>query len=72
MSDRIEVDAEEVLRVFRFLEDVHDLMHQPMYYRDPERIERFVQDNYAEVKHLYYRVVWNWLPEHSRREIRDS
>lgn len=72
MGDRVEVDPGEVRRVFQLIEKVHDLMHQPMRYRDPEQIERFVEANYAEIKELYYRVVWNWLPEHSRREIEDS
>jgi hypothetical protein len=69
MDEHIKVPLEEARRVFDFLEKAHELMHQPMSYRDPRRVEKFVEDNYAEARELYYRIVWNWLPDWVRDEI---
>ena len=69
---QVSVPAHEVERVFRFLERVHHLMHQPMHYKDPEYVEAFAINNYPELKDLYYDIVWNWLPEEVRRDIEDG
>lgn len=69
METHIKIPLEDALRVFDFLEKAHELMHQPMNYRDSQRVERFAEDNYAEVRDLYYRVVWNWFPESVRQDI---
>jgi hypothetical protein len=69
MKRTLEVPLDEAKRLFRFLEKAHDLMHQPMYYRDTEVVDKFVGKNYAEVKELYYDIVWNWFPEDVQREI---
>jgi hypothetical protein len=71
MDERVQVPLEDARRVFAFLEKAHELMHQPLAYSDPKQVERFVRENYAEVRELYYRVVWNWLPDQVRREIED-
>lgn len=72
MDTHVKIPLQEVRRVFDFLEKAHELMHQPMAYRDPKRVERFVEDNYAEVRDLYYQVVWNWLPDEVRKEIEEQ
>lgn len=69
MARSVEVPVEEVLRVFRFLEKAQSLLHQPLRYRDPVEVERFAVENYDELKDLYYRVVWDWLPEDCRAEV---
>jgi hypothetical protein len=69
---RIEITLDEAKRVFRFLEKMHHLLHQPLYYRDPKTVERFASDNYVEAKELYYKVVWDWLPDDVRKEIEDE
>jgi hypothetical protein len=72
MERRIEITVDEAKRVFRFLEKVHHLMHQPIYYQDAEVINKFVVEHYTEAKELYYHVVWSWLPEDVRAEIEDE
>jgi hypothetical protein len=69
MDEYIKVPLEEARRVYDFLEKAHELMHQPMSYRDPQRVERFVEENYPEVRELYYRIVWHWLPDLVRDDI---
>jgi hypothetical protein len=66
---QIQVDLEEVKRVFGLLEELHDFVHQPLKYRDAAQVEAFVDAYYPEIKDLYYQVVWNWLPQDVQREI---
>jgi hypothetical protein len=72
MERRIEITLDEAKRVFRFLEKVQHLLHQPLYYRDPKMVEQFANDNYPEAKDLYYKIIWSWLPEDVRKEIEDE
>ena len=72
MDKHVKISLEEVRRVFHFLEKANKLMHQPMAYKDPQQVEKFVDDNYPEVRNLYYHVVWNWLPEEVQREIEEQ
>lgn len=69
MEKRIEVDLSEVKRVFYLLENINHLFHQPMYYRDTNIVESFANANYGEIKDLYYKVVWEWLPGDVKKEI---
>ncbi|EMJ85881.1 MULTISPECIES: hypothetical protein [Leptospira] len=72
MAEKIEISLDEVKRLFEFLEKVHDWMHQPLHYQNPKLVEKFVNENYNEVKGLYYHVVWNWLPKEIQKEIEES
>ncbi|WP_078130221.1 hypothetical protein [Leptospira alexanderi] len=72
MAEKIQIPLDEVKRVFKFLENVHDLMHQPLSYRNSKLVDNFVNENYPEVKELYYRVVWNWLPKETQKEIEEN
>jgi hypothetical protein len=72
MTVKVQVELEEVMRVFRFLEKAHELMHQPMTYRAPGQVIRFIDENYPEVRALYYEVVWGWIPERTRADIEDG
>ncbi|EMY76970.1 hypothetical protein LEP1GSC060_3413 [Leptospira weilii serovar Ranarum str. ICFT] len=69
---KIEIPLDDLKRIFKFLENVHDWMHQPLYYRNIELVEKFVNENYEEVKELYYHVIWNRLPEGTRNEIEEN
>jgi hypothetical protein len=71
MDTHIKVSLQEVRRVFDFLEKANKLMHQPMAFKDPQQVEKFVDDNYREVWDLYYHVVWNWLPDEVQKEIEE-
>jgi hypothetical protein len=72
MGERIEVDLDEVRRVFQFLGNANELMHNNMRYRDVNMVERFVCENYPLLRELYYHVVWNWLPPHVQEEIMEE
>lgn len=69
MDAYISIPLDEARRVFELLEKLHELMHQPLVYRDIRQVENFVEHNYAEVRDLYYQVVWRWLPEEVHQEI---
>ncbi|WP_078123681.1 hypothetical protein [Leptospira alexanderi] len=68
----MEISLDKVKRVFKFLENVHDWMHQPLFYQNPELIEKFANENYKEAKELYYNIVWNWLPKETQKEIKEN
>lgn len=72
MTKVIQVPLEDVIRVFRFLEKVHDVMHQPLAYQNAQRVEAFVEENYPEARELYYHLVWKWLPEEVQADIERS
>jgi hypothetical protein len=72
MDTHVKISVQEVRRVFNFLEKANKLMHQPMAYKDPQCVEKFVDENYAEVRDLYYHVVWNWLPDEVLKEIEEQ
>jgi len=66
---KIQVDLADVKRVFRLLENIHELMHEPLRYSDSSQVEAFAAAHYAEIKELYYETVWNWLPQEVKQEI---
>jgi hypothetical protein len=66
------IPLDEAKRVFRFLAVVQHLMHQPLYYEDPQYLAKFMADNYPEIKDLYYHVVWNWFPVDVQRELAEE
>lgn len=72
MSKKIEVDLEEVQRVFALLEDLNALFHQPMKCKDSEYVSNFAKKNYPEIKDLYYEIVWNWLPKDVQEKIEEG
>ena len=71
MATTIDIKLDEVCRVFDFLEKAQDFMHQPEKYNNQTIVKKFVEENYSEVKELYYDVVWNWLPNEKQQEIEE-
>lgn len=68
--NNIEVKKTEVIEVFECLEELHDFFHQPENYGSPERVARFLQSGaYKKLHHIYYDVVWNWLPTAEQQEM---
>ncbi len=59
----IKIPLSEIKEVFELLEEVQDLFHQPMKYKDEKVTEKFANENYNKIKKLYYETVWNWLPK---------
>jgi hypothetical protein len=72
MATQVHVPIDEVVRVFRFLEKLHELMHQPLAYQNAQQVKAFIDVNYPELKELYYNVVWNWLPEQVKSHIEEG
>ncbi len=69
MSEKIEVDLDEIKRVFFMMEKIHDLLHQPMKFEDATYVNEFVKSNYIELNELYYDVIWDWLPTSEKEAI---
>lgn len=59
---KVQVELDEVLRVYRLLESLNELLHQPSRFSKGEEAERYATEQYPEVRELYYDVVWSWLP----------
>lgn len=62
----------EIRRVYELFGRVLNLFHERSHYEDLDRVTRFAEDNYPEIRDLYYDVVWSWLPKEIRWEILDS
>lgn len=71
-NNKLEIKTDEAVRIFKLLEDMNDLFHQPMKYKNAEVVEQFSLENYDEIKDLYYNVVWNWLPLEIRNKIENE
>lgn len=73
MSQKIQVDAEEVIRLFNLLEELNWFFHDPSHYPDVKAIQDFLGDVnggiYREIWDMYYHVVWNWLPPEVKAQI---
>jgi hypothetical protein len=69
MKQQLTIDLDEAIRVFRLLEKMNQLFHQPMAYKDEVLLEKFATENYPEIRTLYYNTVWDWLPENTQQEI---
>lgn len=75
MSQKIQVDIDEVMKLYILMEDLVAFFHQPMHYETIEDLHKFLgnRDEGAikEMAEAYYDVIWNWLPEDKRKEIEE-
>jgi hypothetical protein len=69
MTDKVEVNLDEVKRVYKMVEDMHNFFHQPMNF---PMVDEFAKEHYKELKDIYYDVMWDWLPEKVQREFEES
>lgn len=72
IKNEVSIDVTEIVRVFRLLEEMNDLFHQPAKYGDPAVVKEFANEHYPEIKDLYYEVVWNWLPANLQNKITEA
>ncbi len=72
MSVKVEIELDEARRVLDLLEKVNDLFHQPMKFKDAVQVEAFANENYQEIRLLYYDVVWDWMPEDVKEDIQNQ
>jgi hypothetical protein len=68
MKREIEVDLEEIKRVFFLVEELHTFFHQPMNY---SKADEFAKKNYKELKTIYYDILWEWLPNDVKKELEE-
>lgn len=70
MSRKIEVNLDDVLRLFLFLEDLNQFFHSPTHYRDPAAVVAYVEGGmYDKLREMYYHLIPAWLPETVRSEL---
>ena len=62
MTEEVVVELKDVMRVFQLMEEMNAFFHQPMNYESADKVKAFANSYYPEVRELYYRVVWDWLP----------
>lgn len=65
----LSIKTDEAIRVWRLMEEINDLFHQPEKTRDIEYVERFKDKNYREIHDVYYKLLWNWFPVEVKKEI---
>ena len=68
MSREVTIKLEEVQRVYDLIEEIHYFFHQPMHFSE---VDQFAIKNYPEIKQVYRKIVWEWLPEDVKAEIRE-
>lgn len=72
---KLRVPALEVARVWWVVDLMRDFYHQPMNYEDCKdfilgpRANGGDRENFDALMHLYYHVIWKWLPRQLRDEI---
>lgn len=66
MSREVTIKLEEVRRVYDLIQKIHYFFHQPMHYPD---VEKFATEHYSEMKEVYYKIVFEWLPEDVKAEV---
>lgn len=71
MSKEIAISSEEVMRIFNFIERIHEFMHQPLNYSKLTQVNTFISENCSEAHDLYYKVLRNLLTAEMRAEVED-
>ena len=69
MKEKITFTLDEVLKIFNLIENTNELFHQPMRYKDTEIVEKFAKENYPTISELYYKTLWDKLPEEIQKKI---
>lgn len=72
MEDTIKMKSDDLLRLYNVMEEIHDLLHQPLKYRDVQKMDDFVKGHYSDIKDLYYNVLWDYLPDDVRENIENG
>lgn len=70
--DKIEITRDDLIRLIKFIESSNELFHQPMHYKDSAIVEKFAVLQYPEIKHLYYTVFTDIIPNDLKKELWDE
>ena len=65
----LSIKKDEAIRIWRLLEEINDLFHQPAKTSDVEYVRAFATKNYPEIHEIYYNIIWNWFPAEVKKEI---
>ena len=65
----IPLNRENHLELYYLLEELVSLFHDPDRYHNAMTIERFAENYYPLIHHLYYETVWNALSIEERKRI---
>lgn len=69
MTKRIEIDLKDVQRLYFLIEKLNHLFHQPMYFEDNDIVRRFAEENYPEIRDLYYETLRDMVPISNNDDI---
>ena len=70
---KIEIDPEEILRVYNLMGNLIEFFHQPMHYPDQQAVLDFLNSGvYDEMSDVYYKLMWKWLPGSQRHSIENA
>jgi len=69
MKEELNINLKDARRIFDLLENMNEFFHQEMNYNDSKKTMDFADKNYQEIRELYYRVIWHWLPPEVQKEI---
>lgn len=67
---KITVDLDEVLEIYKLLEDLNEFFHEPSNYEKTSKILEFMEKgSYEKIRHAYYDIVSNWLPKDVQEKL---
>lgn len=69
MESTIKVPVDTVRELYALMEEVNDLFHQPLYYKDGDRVTSFADAYYPSIHKAYYKTLWGLLPKEDRDRI---
>ncbi len=67
--NKIQINLEEAVRVFKLMEEINAFFHQRENYND---VYKFGDEYYGEIREVYYDVIWNWFPSAIQKEIMEE
>ncbi|MDM1022144.1 hypothetical protein QSV37_17885 [Acinetobacter sp. VNK23] len=69
MLTKVEINIEEIRRVYLLVEKMNEFFHQPDNYN---QVDSFSKQIYPELSEVYYHIIWEWLPKEVRNEIEEE
>ena len=69
MSKKIEVELNEIIRTYRMMEKLNNFFHQSMNFVNTNE---FAEKNYEEIRTVFYKVIWNWIPPEVQEQLMEE
>lgn len=63
MKKEMTIPVEDAWRIYELIEELHDFLHQPMYYQNSGDVDAWMEKKkiYPELQHVYYEIVTKWF-----------